>query len=203
MGTVVGVAHAYSRAEFMEASRRLWQEHYGSECGDTGNSFFSQIYDDALAEDLDRVSAEELAHLGLSFWDYGDARSSDAILVRVRSATRADGSELPRDVLEIISRDRPFLVDSVMGEIGAQGHDIVAMFHPIIQARRDDSGKRVLSGGNCVAESMIQVHLPPLDELSRRTLIDGVSADINEVRVSVEDWSDMRAQMDEAIAHLE
>jgi glutamate dehydrogenase len=203
MGTVVGVAHAYSRAEFMEASRRLWQEHYGSECGDTGNSFFSQIYDDALAEDLDRVSAEELAHLGLSFWDYGDARSSDAILVRVRSATRADGSELPRDVLEIISRDRPFLVDSVMGEIGAQGHDIVAMFHPIIQARRDDSGKRVLSGGNCVAESMIQVHLPPLDELSRRTLIDGVSATLNEVRVSVEDWSDMRAQMDEAIAHLE
>ncbi|MBL4757601.1 MAG: NAD-glutamate dehydrogenase [Rhizobiales bacterium] len=203
MGAVVGVAHAYPRAEFMGASRRLWHEQYGSECGDPGNSFFSQIYDDALAEDLEQVSAEELAQLGLSFWDYGETRNNDAILIRVRTATRPDGSELPRDVLEIISRDRPFLVDSIMGEIGAQGHDIVAMFHPIVQTRRADNGQRVLSGGNCVAESMIQVHLPPLDELSRRTLIDGVSETLNEVRVSVEDWSDMRAQMDEAIAHLE
>lgn len=43
MGAVVGVAHAYTRAEFMEAARTRWQDAFGQECGDLGNSFFSQI----------------------------------------------------------------------------------------------------------------------------------------------------------------
>ena len=202
MGAVVGVAHAYSRAEFMEAARSRWQELFGNECGETGNSFFSQIYDDALAEDLERVGAADLAALSVDFWSFGASRPGDDILVRMRSATRADGSELPRDVLEIIGRDRPFIVDSVMAEIGSQGHDITAMFHPIGQVRRDAGGARVDEGGRCLPESMIQVHLPPLDELSRRTLIDAVTATLDDVRVAVEDWSDMRAQMDEAIEHL-
>ncbi len=202
MGAVVGVAHAYTRDEFMEAARSRWQDRYGSECGETGTSFFSQIYDDALAEDLEQVAAADLASMCVDFWHYGEQRSGEEILVRMRTATRDDGSELPRDVLEIIGRDRPFIVDSVMGEIGAQGYDILAMFHPIVQVRRDNDGARVDQGGRCLAESMIQVHLPPLDDLSRRTLIEGVTATLDDVRVTVEDWADMRAQMDEAIAHL-
>jgi len=203
MGAVVGVAHAYTRAEFMEAARRLWQEKFEFECGEIGNSFFSQIFDDALAEDLDQISAEDFAHLSLGFWDFAETRKNDEILVRVRPLVGLDGADLPRNVLEIVSQDRPFLVDSVMGEIGAQGYDILAMFHPIVQSRRDEEGVRIREGGRCLAESMIQVHLPPLDELSRRTLVEGVSATLDDVRVSVEDWADMRAQMDEAIAHLE
>ena len=202
MGAVVGVAHAYSRADFMEAARERWLELFGAECGETGNSFFSQIYDDALAEDLERVGPSDLAALSLDFWQFGETRPGDDILVRMRTATHADGTDLPRDVLEIIGRDRPFIVDSVMGEVGAQGHDITAMFHPIVQVRRDNAGARVPEGGRCLAESMIQVHLPPLDELSRRTLIEGVTATLDDVRVAVEDWTDMRAQMDDAIAHL-
>ena len=203
MGAVVGIAHAYTRAEFMEAARRRWQDQCGSECGETGNAFFAQIYDDALSEDLERVSADDLAALSVEFWAFGDRRTGDDILVRIRTGTRADGVELGRDVLEIIGNDRPFIVDSVMGEIGAQGHDVVAMFHPIVQVRRDADGNRTAEGGRCTAESMIQVHLPELDELSRRTLIEGVTATLDDVRVTVEDWSDMRAQMDESIAHLQ
>ncbi|WP_300551616.1 NAD-glutamate dehydrogenase [Maricaulis sp.] len=203
MGAVVGVAHAYSRAEFMEAARRRWQERFGAECGEIGNSFFSQIFDDALSEDLERVSVEDLAALALDFWEFGVRRPGDDILVRMRPAVRVDGTEMPRSILEIVGRDRPFIVDSVMAEIGAQGHDIIAMFHPIVQCRRGSDGDRVETGGRILPESMIQVHLPPLDELSQRTLIEGVSATLDDVRVAVEDWTDMRAQMDEAIAHLE
>jgi glutamate dehydrogenase len=203
MGAVVGVAHAFSRSEFMETARKRWLDQHGTECGETVNSFFAQIFDDALSEDLERVSAADLSELCLSFWSFGASRPGDRISIQIRPAHRADGSSMPRDVLEIIGRDRPFLVDSVMSEIGANGHDIIAMFHPIVQVRRDDQGNRLNEGGRCLAESMIQVHLPPMDELSQRTLIEGVSATLDDVRVSVEDWSDMRAQMDEAIAHLE
>lgn len=203
MGAVVGVAHAYTRAEFMEAARKRWQDAFGKECGDLGNSFFSQIFDDALSEDLEGVSADDLAKMSLEFWMLGGERPGDEILIRMRPAERADGTEMPRSVLEIIGRDRPFIVDSVMAEIGAQGHDIIAMFHPIVQARRAKQGERVDEGGRILPESMIQVHLPPLDDLSQQSLIDGVTGTLDDVRVAVEDWADMRAQMDEAIAHLE
>lgn len=203
MGAVVGIAHAYPRATFMEAARRRWQDHFGAECGETGNSFLSQIYDDALSDDLERVTADDLAALSVAFWAFGDRRAGDDMLVRVRTGKRADGSELSRDVLEIVGDDRPFIVDSVMGEIASQGHDVLAMFHPIVQVRRDAQGDRVAAGGRSLAESLIQVHLPELDELSRRTLIEGVTATLDDVRVAVEDWADMRAEMDDSIAHLE
>ena len=203
MGAVVGVAHAYERSDFLQAARAQWRDVLGGEPDACGEQFLTQIFDDALAEDLERVSADDLARLVAEFWIYGETRTGDEILVRMREARRADGSEMPRDVLEIIGRDRPFIVDSVMGEIAAQGLDVLAMFHPIIQSRRDSDGKRVAEGGRVMAESMIQVHLPPLDELSRKTLIADVTATLEDVRVAVEDWADMRAQMDEAIAHLE
>jgi glutamate dehydrogenase len=203
MGAVVGVAHAYERSEFMETARAKWRALYGSDPDKAGEAFLSQVHDDALAEDLERVSVADLAGLIVDFWGFGEDRPGDEILIRMRSAVREDGSEMPRSVLEIIGRDRPFIVDSVMGEIGAQGLDVLAMFHPIIQARRGMKGDRVAEGGRVQAESMIQVHLPPLDELSQRTLIEGVTATLMDVQVAVEDWADMRAQMDEAIAHLE
>ncbi len=130
MGAVVGIAHAYTRAEFMEAARRRWQDQFGAESGETGNAFFAQIYDDALSDDLDRVSADDLATLTVEFWAYGERRVGDDILVRMRTATCAGGVDLGRDVLEIIGNDRPFIVDSVMGEIGAQVRSLIHISEP-------------------------------------------------------------------------
>ena len=203
MGAVVGVAYAFSRSEFMDKASASWTQSFKTGIGAAETSYLSQIHDDALAEDLEGLSAGDLAQLSADFWAFGQQRGSDDILIRIRPALGEDGTPLTRDVLEIIGQDRPFLVDSVMGEIGAQSISILAMFHPIVQARRGSDGQRAESGGRCLAESMIQVHLPQLDELSRRTLIDGVTETLEDVRVSVEDWSAMRAQMDEAIAHLE
>jgi glutamate dehydrogenase len=102
----------------------------------------------------------------------------------------------------VIGQDRPFLVDSVMGEIASQGLDVMAMFHPVVQVRRGEDGERVQSGGRCLNESMIQVHLDLLSDDVRERLEAGVRATLDDVRDAVEDWNDMRAEMDDAIDHL-
>ena len=201
MNAVVSVAHAYEREAFLGEAKKRWKAAFG-EPGPEAESFLTQIWGDALAEDLEGIDLHECLSIAEGFWSFASERPSDKILVRVHPAMDASGTSLGRDVLEVVSRDRPFLVDSVMGEISAQGLDVRAMFHPVVQVRRDEDGRRVASGGRVIAESMIQVHLEPLDDIGRRALEEGVRETLSDVRAAVEDWADMRAQMDEAIEHL-
>ncbi|HBU62650.1 MAG TPA: NAD-glutamate dehydrogenase, partial [Oceanicaulis sp.] len=201
MNAVVSVRHAYDREAFLKAAQSRFAAAFG-DSGPDAASFLEQLWGDALADDLAGISEQDAISLAEEFWRYGVERGSDKLLVRVRTAHGADGRNLERDILEVIGQDRPFLVDSVMGEIASQGLDVLAMFHPVVQVRRDDEGQRVASGGRCLNESMIQVHLDLLSEDLRERLVAGVRATLDDVRDAVEDWNDMRAEMDDAIDHL-
>ncbi|TRO96327.1 NAD-glutamate dehydrogenase [Glycocaulis profundi] len=201
MNAVVSVAHAFDRDEFLTAARKLWTARFSAP-GAEAESFLAQVWDDALAEDMRNITLGDALDQFARFWDFAAERPGDRIKVRVREAVREDGTRMGRDILEVVGRDRPFLVDSVMGEIASQGLDVLAMVHPIVQARRDEDGARVETGGRMVAESMIQVHVDTLDDTRRAMLEEGVRATLDDVRAAVEDWEDMRAQMDESIEHL-
>jgi len=201
MNAVVSVRHAFDKEAFLAAARARFSTAFGGS-GTDQESFLEQIWNDALADDLGGVSLEDALSLAESFWRYGEDRRADKILIRVRSAQGEQGRDVERDILEVIGQDRPFLVDSIMGEIASQGLDVLAMFHPVVQVRRDEEGARVTSGGRCVPESMIQVHLDPLSDEVRERLEGGMQATLADVRDAVDDWNDMRAEMDDAIDHL-
>jgi len=198
MTAVVSVRHAFEREPLFDAARAAFDDWTPQI-----ESFIGQVHDEALAGDMDGLEVADAAGLLARFWDAAATRAADGVLIRVLAAEGADGRPLGRDILEVASRDRPFLVDSVMGEISAQGLDVLAMFHPIVQLRRGPDGGRVDEGGRPGAESMIQVHLETLSPAARERLAQGVRDTLEDVRISVEDWSDMRAAMDDAIAHLE
>lgn len=200
MNAVVSVRHAYDREAFLKVARSRFEAAFGGS-GPDSDSFLDQLWGDALADDLAGVSEQDAISLAEEFWRYGADRAADKILIRVRTAHGADGRSLDRDILEVIGQDRPFLVDSVMGEIASQGLDVMAMFHPVVQVRRGEDGERVQSGGRCLNESMIQVHLDLLSDDVRERLEAGVRATLDDVRDAVEDWNNMRAEMDDAIDH--
>lgn len=192
MTAIVGVEHAYKRATFLKAATAQWKKRFGTDISDPAvKTFIEQVFDDALAEDLENISAKDLVIQLAEFWEWSRTRKPDEIIIRVRKS-KLDGAEnLNRDILEIAGPDRPFLVDSVMGEIGAQSLDVLAMFHPIIPT------------GENTAESLIQVHVEPRDSASRQLLEEGARATLDDVHHSTADWNDMRAAMDMSIAHLE
>tara|TARA_R110002073_G_scaffold87715_2_gene208271 strand:- start:1277 stop:6169 length:4893 start_codon:yes stop_codon:yes gene_type:complete len=192
MTAVVGVAHAYKRAAFMKAVKAQWESRFGTEISDPAvKLFLDEVYEDALAEDLADISAADLAAQIAEFWAWSRDRKPDAIKVRVRPSQIGETADLRRDILEVAGPDRPFLVDSIMGEIGAQGLDVLAMFHPIVPTSEKS------------AESLIQVHVEQRDAVARKHLEEGVAATLADVEYSTDDWADMRAAMDMAISHLE
>jgi glutamate dehydrogenase len=201
MTAVVSSAHAFDRDEFLKAARKQWKARFGA-LDDAAESFAEQVWEDSLADDLQGMALPDVLTVFGDFWEFAGERASDKIKVRVREAVGHDGKPLGRDIVEVLGRDRPFLVDSVMGEIASQGLDVLAMIHPILQVRRDDDGERVSKGGQMVAESMIQVHVDLLDKAAREALEAEVRATLSDVREAVEDWRDMRARMDECLEHL-
>ncbi|MCC5994800.1 MAG: NAD-glutamate dehydrogenase, partial [Oceanicaulis sp.] len=202
MNAVVSVAYAFDQNAFVKAGRALFQSRFKA-CGPDAESFLQQVWSDALADDLAGLSMEDALALAAEFWDYAAARPGEKIKVRVRCASGADGRELDRDILEVIGQDRPFLVDSVMGEIAAMGLDVLAMFHPIVKVRRNDEADRVGTGGRVITESMIQVHVDRLSAENRARLEHEVTATLVDVRDAVDDWQGMLDQMDEVIGHVE
>lgn len=201
MTAVVSSAHAFDREEFLKAARKHWKARFGA-FDDAIASFAEQVWEDSLSDDLHGIALVDALTVFGDFWEFAAERPGDKIKVRVREGVGSDGQPLGRDIVEVLGQDRPFLVDSVMGEIASHGLDVLAMVHPILHVRRDDDGKRAAKDGRVIAESMIQVHVDLLDKAARDALETEVRATLSDVREAVEDWRDMRAHMDECLEHL-
>ena len=204
MEAVVSATHAFKESDFLEAARNSdLQQLKGPDGLDKlAEAFLKQIHEDAIAEDLETLSMEDVLHLAAEFWNFGQMRKPGEALIRIRPGKGADGQPIRRDILEIVSNDRPFIVDSVMSDIAAEGRDVLAMFHPIVVVSRSDSGER-MNGAEARAESMIQVHLEPMGAAERKAVIESLHATLEDVRLAVEDWPDMLGSMDAAIEELD
>ena len=125
------------------------------------SAFLARIWDDYRPGELAGVSSGDLGEVLARFWRFGAALKGESPTVRLSRATGQGGRDLGLDLLEIVQPDAPFLVDSVMGEVGESGAEVRAMFHPIV-------------GAAPALESMIQVWLEPVGEERRAGLIERV-----------------------------
>ncbi|HWU80547.1 MAG TPA: NAD-glutamate dehydrogenase, partial [Caulobacter sp.] len=129
----------------------------------------------------------DVARALADFWRFGEgAKDLSEPAIRIR---RAEGGETPSDLLEIVQPDRPFLVDSIMGEVTEAGFSVRAMFHPVADC-----------GG--VRRSMIQVWLAPVGEDREAALVQGVREALSDVGLAVQDFDAMRALMRRTIDEL-
>jgi glutamate dehydrogenase len=152
-------------------------------------AFLARVLGDFRPGELPNVRLADLAEVLAGFWRFG-AEVDGSPAVRLRRASGAHERDLGVDVLEIAQPDAPFLVDSVMGEVGDAGVEVKAMFHPMV-------------GEGEARVSMIQVWLAPVGEDRRASLIERVLGAIADVRAAVADFPAMMALMDKVIADLE
>ncbi|MEN9874843.1 MAG: hypothetical protein RL186_1740, partial [Pseudomonadota bacterium] len=163
--------------------------------------FLTQIAQEATEDDVVGLTDQDLVALAAGFWRWTAQKRAGAQEIRLIAGKGAGGRSLDRDVLEICGPDMPFLVDSVMGEIGAQGVEVRAMFHPILNVCRDGDGLRQAMG-QPLSESLIQIHLPKIAPSKRDAILMGVRETLTDVRLAVADFHAMRARMAQAIADL-
>jgi NAD-specific glutamate dehydrogenase len=83
------------------------------------------LYRDASAADLRAATAEDMGAAALSLWRFADGRPRGRPLVRVYFPDRKEhGWESDNAVVEIVTDDMPFLIDSVTALLSEHKHPI-------------------------------------------------------------------------------
>ena len=107
-------------------------------------AFVRQYYHWVPPEDLGERDTCDLYGAAISHWKLARERSPGQAKVRVYNPDRErDGWSSPHTVLEIVSDDMPFIVDSVTMELAKAGLTIDLVIHPVIRVRRDEQGRLV------------------------------------------------------------
>ncbi|HJT97376.1 MAG TPA: NAD-glutamate dehydrogenase, partial [Rhodanobacteraceae bacterium] len=153
------------------------------------------------AEDMAARSAQEWATLIGHALEFARERRAGHAKVRVFNPTAADaGYESPRTVIEVVTDDMPFLVDSVGMRVAQSGLDLHTVIHPIFRVSRDPGG-HLLSfsaddGASGTPESFMHFEIDRVAGAAElEQLKQGVVATLEDVRASVADWPAMRAKM--------
>ncbi|MFF0508003.1 NAD-glutamate dehydrogenase [Streptomyces fimicarius] len=177
---------------------------------DTVLAYLQRYYLHTAPEDLSGRDPVDVFGAAASHFRLAENRPQGTANVRVHTPTvEENGWTCSHSVVEVVTDDMPFLVDSVTNELSRQGRGIHLVIHPQVTVRRDVTGKliEVLSGGpgtpkpgekaelphDALVESWIHVET---DRESDRADLQQITADLlrvlSDVRETVEDWGKMR-----------
>ena len=178
--------------------------------GDIPPGFVDFLFGRVALEDLLRYDAKDLAKLAEDAWARLQERQPGVpkIAVENRAGTSATSRLGAVTIVEVVNDDMPFLLDSVLNELGEQGVDVRLVAHPIFTIERDARGKLVGFHGTKPAsgatrrESFIQIHIGRVDAARADELARAIAQVLGDVRLGVQDWPAMRARVGAALAEL-
>ncbi len=163
-------------------------------------AFVRQYYHWVPREDLVDRSPLDLYGAAVAHWNLAQHREPGEAKVHVYNPEfEHHGWQSNHTVVEIVSDDMPFIVDSVTMELGRQGYGIDLVIHPVISIRRDQEGQlvEVLDPGQTEPDAQPEsiLHIEVARETDREALArlsENVERVLAEVRAAVEDWGRMR-----------
>ncbi|MET7515844.1 NAD-glutamate dehydrogenase [Streptomyces sp. NPDC005480] len=165
-------------------------------------AFLQRYYLHTAPEDLADRDPVDAFGAAVSHYRLAEVRPQGTANVRVHTPTvEENGWTCSHSVVEVVTDDMPFLVDSVTNELSRQGRGIHVVIHPQVTVRRDLTGKllEVLPAGSAadghdtLTESWIHVEM---DRETDRAELKQITSDLlrvlSDVREAVEDWEKMR-----------
>ncbi len=166
-------------------------------------AFLRRYYRHVAPEDMVGRDPVDVYGAAISHYALAATRPQGKANVRVYTPTVEEhGWSSGHTIVEIVTDDMPFLVDSVTAELNRQDRAIHAVIHPQLVVRRDITGALV---GMCdtadpakapqdaIVESWMHVEI---DRESDRAELERIQRDLErvlrDVREVVEDWQKMR-----------
>jgi glutamate dehydrogenase len=190
-----------AKAEILQQIVATIQEKVPEDRRDQIEEFARQYYQRLAPEDLVELEPEDLYGAVLAHWRLAHRRRPGEAKVRVYSPRFEEhGWRSKHSIVEIVTDDMPFLVDSVAMELNRHGLVIHLPIHPVIAVRRDAAGGLVeilpLDSEDGLRESFLHFEV---DRQSEPEVLDKLRASVErvlgDVRASVEDWDEMRQQV--------
>jgi glutamate dehydrogenase len=156
--------------------------------------FLRRYYERVAPDELAGRPPPDLFGAAMAHWRAGAVRSAGAAVVHVYNPTVAtDGWQVERTVVDIVTDDMPFLVDSVTMALAARQLDIHVVVHPMLGVARDAGGRVDAVGDGHPREAWIHLEVDlqrsPEERAGLETALRSTLAD---VRLAVGDWMQMR-----------
>src|SRR5690606_20674819 len=173
-------------------------------------AFVQHYYRAVPPADLVERDPLDLYGAALAHLRFGEHREAGQAKIRVYNPQiEQHGWQSTHTIVELVTDDMPFLVDSVSMALNRLGLVIHLTIHPVIPVRRDATGmlEAVLDAatgdGDAVLESFMHVEM---DRQSDADRLDEIRAELErtlgDVRAAVEDWQPMLAKIEAALADL-
>jgi glutamate dehydrogenase len=157
--------------------------------------FLTAYYRLVTAEDLIAAGPARLAATAAQHAALGAGRPQGRPAVSVRSGTDTSLTGAAT-VIDIVTDDMPYLVDSVTMELNRHGADILLIVHPVLTVHRDVAGAAHGAGGaeadaDAVRESWTHVEIGHVDDHGK--LAADLRRVLDDLRVAMEDQRRMRS----------
>ena len=166
-------------------------------------SLLNRYYRHVPPEELLDRDPQDLYGAAIAHYSLAGRRPQGRAIVRVYTPTvEEEGWSSGHTIVEIVTDDMPFLVDSVAAELTRQDRAIYVVIHPQLAVRRTITGDlvEVCAGpesdtppADAVLESWMHIEI---DRESEQDALEDIQAELvrvlGDVRDVVEDWQKMR-----------
>ncbi|NII10247.1 NAD-glutamate dehydrogenase [Oleiagrimonas sp. C23AA] len=175
-----------SRAEWQAVSR------------EAAHAFIGRFLSRTAPGDLALHTPQAWAALSMDLVAFMQRRPGGRPRVRVfNPEDEHRGWEGKYTVLQVVTDDMPFLVDSISMAVDEAGAQLHAIIHPVLGVRRDSDGTlQALDEHGANAESVMHLEI---DRLARdedlKALAEAVEHALMDVRAAVGEWGAMRQTM--------
>jgi len=181
------------------------------------SAYLRRYYRHVAPEDLLDRDPVDVYGAAASHRQLAQTRPQGTSLVRVYTPSIEEhGWSSGHTVVEVVTDDMPFLVDSVTMALARLDRSVFLVVHPQFVVRRDIAGEvleiydqgesdpRTAETADAVVESWMHVEIDrETDPTAQSAIADELRTVLRDVREAVEDWPRMRQRADEIAAELE
>ncbi len=190
------------RTDLISATVKVAKTHLSGSRGERAEAFLRHYYAKVPVEDIAAEDPVTLFRAALAHWKFGEERPLREAKVRAYNPKlEEDGWQCDHTVIEVVTDDMPFLVDSVAAELQCQDVSIHTLVHPVFDVKRD-GGRRIqditaqgkgeeVYGPESFMHLRVSAQAPGrLKDIERR-----LEAVLTDVRAVVADWSEVRSRL--------
>lgn len=193
------------KTQFFKQINKVVNERFDKKEAPIIRAFIKEYYKDVAQEDLAERELEDLYGAAIAHWNLAQLKPPGTSSVNVYNPDfETHGWESAFTVIEVVTEDKPFLLNSLTMNLNESGLTCHLVVHPVIDVRRDNKGLMVAKEGAVVAESMIRLEVDrqPSDARALKKLSEQMQKVVAYNDAVTDDWALCVKKLHEAASSL-